>query len=485
MPETPSRRLDIALALCGLLLFVGGCGDGTSGATVAPVEVPADFSQEASVQRLVESKYAAAKAAPGDPASHLSLGLAFVANDGWELGELAFRKALELDPNDAEPRYQLAIALAARGELDAQIQELQTVVGQHASFFPAHFALGCALLDRGDLSGATQSFETVQTGQGPTRMGELGLGLVALERNEPRKALQLLGVAAKKYPRDEFIRFQIGQAYLDLGEEDRAKEILATVKDVGGRPGLRSPGTAESERYAVNRASQVKEALRLIAANRHATAIPMLEKLVDADSTDLAVANNLHVAYLGAGKFEDALRVVDAAIAEGPDQYPAHLNRAVCLLRMAEVTRKAGRTPESIAQLEDALKSSEEAARLAPRYGPSQLQSGQILFALRRNDASIQAFRKGIDLGEVQESTFVDMHQPVLRARGPQAAEELLREGLQHGGARPHIRFLICGILLQSARGPEARAEQRELARVAPGHQYAKRADQILTQSGY
>ncbi len=482
--STPTLGLPFRLTfvLCVALPLVG-CGNSSS--TVAPVTVPASFSQEAAVQRLIDTKYQAAAADPGNPARHRTLGLALVANEGWELGELSFRNALELDPDDHESRYQLASALGQRGDLDGQIRELRVTIENDPAFYPALYSLGCALLDRGELDGAASMFEKVQVGQGPTLMGELGLGLVAMERDQPKEALTLLTAAAKKYPSDEFIQFQIGQAYLALGLEDKATRILAGVQDAGGRPRLRSPGSAEADRYAMSRGNQIDRALEMIARDQHALAIPILEDLLEADSADSAAANNLYVAYMGAGKLGKALGVIDDAIRESPDQYSGHLNRGACLLRRAEQTRTQGRTTESRQELEQALASSDVAVRLAPRFGRARLLRAQILSALRRDAESITAFRKGIELGETQESTYIDMNVPVVRFEGPIASEELLREALQHPGTRPRVRFELCGVLLKSGRGAEARAEQREMSRLAPGHPYARQANEILTAQGY
>ncbi len=482
MPEMPSLLTAIIL---GSALQLCGCGKSPSSPGVAPVSVPEDFSREVSVQRLVEGKFEAAAADPGNPVRHRTLGLALAANEGWELAETSFRNALELDSDDHESRFQLAAALKNRGDLDGQVQELRAIVTKDPTFYAAHYALGCALLDGGELDEAAAMFRTVEAGEGAKGLGELGLGLIALERDEPEQALARLTAAAKSYPEDNFIRFQIGQTYLALGKEEQAKQILSGVQDVGGRPALRSPGSAELKRYAMSRSSQMARALEMIKRDQHAQAIPILEGLAESDPSDTAAANNLHVAYKGVGRLDDALRIIDDAIAKAPDQHAAYLNRASCLLRRAEVKRKAGRIPESRDELALALLSSEQAVERAPRLGKARLMQGQILSALRRDAESIQAFRKGIELGETQASTYIDMNVPVLRSGGVAASEALLREALQYPDVRPRIRFELCGVLLSTGRGAEARAEQRKLARLAPGDPFAVRADKILTKQGY
>lgn len=481
----PKARLLIIATLACLAQSLCACGGDSSGAGVSLVSVPDNFSSETAVQSLLEARSRAVAADPDDAGLHRSLGMALAANGGTELAESCYRNALALDPDDHESRFQLAKALAERGDIDGQMQELRSIISKDANFFAAHYALGCVLLDLGELDESESMFKAVKRGIGSTLMGELGLGLVALARDKPEVALPLLAAAAKKYPNDEFIRFQIGQAYLAMGEEAKAERWLQEIEDASGRSTLSSPGDAEMRRYAVSRGSQITLALAMIARNEHAKAVPLLEALVSADPDDSAASNNLHVAYVGMGRLDDALRVIDATIESSPDQYKAHINRASCLLRIAEGTRQAGLIPQSLEELEDALRSSEEGIKRAPRFGQAQRVKAQILAALRRDAEAIQAFRKAIELGENQEETFIEMGVPVRRYSGVAAFEALLREGLEFDGVRPRLRFELCGVFLSTDRGPEARREQRKLAELAPGHHYAKRADEILKERGY
>lgn len=481
----PKVRLLLIAALACSGPSLCSCGGSSSDRGVAPVALPETFSEEVPVQRLVEAKWKAVAADPSNAALHRSLGMALAANGGSELAEGSYLNALELDPDDHESRFQLAAAFAGRGDIESQVQELRAIIAKDSTFYAAHYALGCALLDLGELDEAASMFQAVKLGIGSTLMGELGLGLVALARDKPEVALPLLTAAASRYPDDTFIRFQIGQAYLDCGEEKNAKRVLSGLQDAGGRMGLNSPGASELRAYAVGRGSRMTRALELIERDQHAAAIPILEALASADPADSAAANNLHAAYMGVGRFDDALRIINDTIERSPDQYQSYINRAVCLLRLAEEARKAGRVLESRDELQDALLSSDEGVKRAPRLGQARRVRAQILAALRRDPESVQAFRKAIELGETSEDIFVELSVPLGRYSGVAALEALFHEALQHDGARPRVRFELCGVLLKTGRGAEARGAQRELARLAPGHQYATRADQILGEQGY
>src|SRR5207244_8145233 len=71
----------------------------------------------------------------------------------------AFEKALQLDTNSWETRYNLGLAFMQKGDSKRAAKELQTVVAKKPDLLNAHNALASVLQDLGELEGAGSEFK--------------------------------------------------------------------------------------------------------------------------------------------------------------------------------------------------------------------------------------------------------------------------------------------------------------------------------------
>src|SRR5215472_16538658 len=70
----------------------------------------------------------------------------------WDEAIANYHKALELEPNDAETHYNLALALKYKGNPQQAADEFETTVRLKPKWADAHYGLGAALYDLHDLT---------------------------------------------------------------------------------------------------------------------------------------------------------------------------------------------------------------------------------------------------------------------------------------------------------------------------------------------
>ena len=64
----------------------------------------------------------------------------------WDAAIADYRKALELEPNDADTHYNLALALKYKGEFKQAAEEFEEAIRLKPEWAEAHFALGATQL---------------------------------------------------------------------------------------------------------------------------------------------------------------------------------------------------------------------------------------------------------------------------------------------------------------------------------------------------
>src|SRR5579859_1676464 len=88
----------------------------------------------------------------------------------WEEAIALYRKALELEPNDAVTHYHLAWALKYKGEAREALKEFQSTLKLRPKWGDAHFGLASVWFDLQDQDEAAKELRTTET-LDPTNAG--------------------------------------------------------------------------------------------------------------------------------------------------------------------------------------------------------------------------------------------------------------------------------------------------------------------------
>lgn len=92
---------------------------------------------------------------PNDPATLAAVGQHYAAEQQWPQAIQYLNSATMASPNNATFRYELAVALAKSGDVDAAFPHFQSTVGGEAE---AHYNIAYLLYEGGNLPAAEQHF---------------------------------------------------------------------------------------------------------------------------------------------------------------------------------------------------------------------------------------------------------------------------------------------------------------------------------------
>src|SRR5215470_6709390 len=73
--------------------------------------------------------------------------IAFSRQQSWDQAIANYRKALELEPNDALTHYNLALALKYKGEARQAVEEFASTLRLKPKWADAHYGLGATWYD--------------------------------------------------------------------------------------------------------------------------------------------------------------------------------------------------------------------------------------------------------------------------------------------------------------------------------------------------
>ncbi len=293
----------------------------------------------------------------------IETGLTRAREAGYEGAVASCRRAIQLNPNDAEPLFHLAWIHAKTGNHALAIQEYRTVLRLDPKFAGVKYELAMAHMDSQDAERAMPLLrEVVATEPGHTN-ARLQLGSALVKKGDCAAAVPMLETAAES-PQKHYL---LAGCYRKMDRLPDAGSELAKVKQ------LRKGDDARMQaKYLAALAHQRAEAGELDAAISNYRAALDLVK----DST---IAIDLAVALLKKGDAEEVLRLL------GGDASP--LSR----YQMALAYAKLGRADDSRSTLERLV-------REKPGFVEAWYQLGVGLLALNKHAEAEAALRAATEL---------------------------------------------------------------------------------------
>ncbi len=293
------------------------------------------------------------------------LGRHFHAYELVEPAEACYRAAASLAPRDFRWRYHLGYLLQNAGRLEEAASEYERALGLHANVPPALVRLGQVYLALGQIEAAEDVLGRALQLDPASTSAYAVLGEVYLAQQRHSEAVAGLERALDYTPEATRLYYPLALAYRGLGEEDRARELMAQRGDVGVRPadplidGLAGLVTGERVHILRGRAA--------FGVGRFAEASEEFAAAVAANPRSIPARVNLGSALGQLGKAEEAIEHYRAAIELGPGNVSARFNLGVLLA-------DEGRYEEAVTELRGAV-----------QYGPKDAQAHyQLARALRR-----------------------------------------------------------------------------------------------------
>ena len=416
----------------------GGGGDGA--AVAAPLEQVAlpDLSQVSdSVREQVQARWRPVERIAGDGAAPVAraaetygtFGMMLMAAEFPNAAMPAFRNAQMLAPADVRWPYYLAHLHRDAGALDDAADRFEAARRLQPDDMAILVWLGDVRLAQGDAGAAEPLFAQALSLYPDSLSARFGLARVALMREEFGAAARGLEEILALEPSATAAHYPLGQAYLNLGESERAREHLRQREAADIRPA--DPLMAALERLLES--PQAYETRGIEALNREDWdgAVAAFRRGLELDPDDAELRHRLGTALYLRGEIRTARAELERAAAEAPELAQAHYSLGVLL-------QDEGRHREAAARFAAAL-------RARPSYLEARLR---LAFTLRRSgdaEGALAEYRRvsrtDPDLVEAafgEAMALVVLHRwGAARTRLEQAVEAHPREpGVAHALAR-------------------------------------------------
>jgi tetratricopeptide (TPR) repeat protein len=399
------RRIVLAVAV--VLLAAAGLGyylwAARTPAGPPPPPVP-DGLTDPPARKVVEEKRQAALAAPRSGTAWGELGMAFNAHDASAEAVACYRRAMDLDPNDARWPFLLAAQLN-RGDAGGDKEEAVRLYGRAAdcpATSPAHRAT--ALLSLADLltelgrgDEAAPTYRLVYAADPSNPWAAYRVGTALAERDETEKAAQvLLSLARNPYARK---KSAIAMAQLSR-RAGRAKDADGFDYAAGLLPPDHhwpNPFTAEVASLWRGRRALMDRYVAQESAHEDKAAVGTATALADQyPSVETQVL--LLRALVNAGDYPAAVAVADDILrdADGRRLVTAHAFLGLARLGLADRAEAEGRKADADRLLAQAAEALGESVRLKSDYAPGHFYRARALLRLGRLKEAEESGRAGV-----------------------------------------------------------------------------------------
>lgn len=330
-----------------------------------------------------------------------------------------YRRAMELSPDEFRWRYLHAYLRQRQSADDSEvIAEYQEAANLDSNYPALMFRLGFMLSRAGRLTEAKEAYLTAIELDGRFAQAHRAVGQVFLSLEDPTAALRHLKRASDLMPTDGATYTALTQAYMRLGQTDRAKQALEKSRGLGRKHAIPDPIRQEVQARAAGGNACLARARRLVQIGDHAGAIEEFTRALEAFPDDPVVHYELGTACVQAGRpknaqaqFAEALRLKDDLVKarvslglllasqnkldQAVEQFRQALTQtpddAILRVKLAMALVKSGR-------FDDAIEHCQRAAELAPSMAGIQVLWGMALMGRAQPGQAAIRFREALRL---------------------------------------------------------------------------------------
>ena len=373
----------------------------------------------------------AMQAQPRDAEPYFQLGLAYLAGGDYATAASAFQKAIELNPKHAQAQLKLAEMMAASRN-NQVVQDAQKRTEEVLNLLPqdveALNVLAITELRLGKPEDAETHLEEALKKSPDSLRSSVALAQTRLARKDEKGAEEALRQAAAQAPKAPEPSVYLGEFYLSLGKTAEAEQQFRHALQIDPKfgPALIALGGMQVRAGQTDQADQTYKqvaalpdkqyraahALFLYQSGKRDQAVAEFDKLNKADPADRDLRTDLVRAYLALNRVADAENVLTAALKKNQLDADALLQRA----RIYLGTRKFAEAQADLNRVLHFRSNSAEA-----HYLLSKVEQGRGHGAIRQQE-----------LGETlkQDPRYaparVELAQSLIAANSAQTALELL-----------------------------------------------------------
>ena len=183
-------------------------------------------------QEALKASRQAARLRPDWSETYVNIGASSFALGGYKDAAEAYKQAVRLDSNNADAHYALGLSLNRLNRIDEEILAYKRAVALKPDHANAFEQLGLAYFKQKRYNESVSAFEQLKTYK-PDAKTYNYLGESYLELDKTQESVDAFNNAVSYNPDFEKARFNLGKAYLKLGDRDSATvqyEILRSSK---------------------------------------------------------------------------------------------------------------------------------------------------------------------------------------------------------------------------------------------------------------
>ena len=367
MPQRSTKRFAHTFALlapfCGLLFFVPPQGD-----LFRKHYEAANNYHRAGNFAAAEAEF---KIILGD--AYRRLGKIYSAQGNYEASVAAFESANVAVPGSTDALVEQSIAYFHIGDYTRGIQPVQRAIAANPKKAAAHHMLGKSYFMLGEFEKAARELEETLKLTPGDYDAEYTLGLCFLKRKDAAKAKQLYEQMAKRLGNRPALRVLIGRAYRETGflaeSIEEFKKAIALdpafprVHYYLGLTYLYKDGAEKIPdavaEFKIELAANPEEyfanfylGILYIMQRNFEPAIGLLEKATQKQPNNPDPYFHLGQAYQGAGKYKEAVEVLQKSIALNPSLAHNDYQVGTAHYRLGQSLIKIGRTAEGEKELQ-------------------------------------------------------------------------------------------------------------------------------------
>jgi tetratricopeptide (TPR) repeat protein len=375
----------------------------------------------------------AMQAQPRDAEPYYQLGLAYLASNDFNTAASYFRKASELNPKHTGAQLKLAELMSTSRSKD-MVEEAQKRTQDVLVLLPddteALNVLAVTELRLGKPESAEAHLEQALRKSPSNLRSSIALAQARLARKDVAGAEEALMQAVAQSPKSPEPRVHLGGFYLALGRTAEAEQQFRSALQIDPKngPALLALGAIEVRAGQPEQAEQTYRmvsalpdkqykpihALFLFRSGKGVQAVAELEKLAKADPEDRNLRTDLVRAYLAMNRVGDAEKVLTAALKKNGLDTDARLQRSRIYLA-------SGKYTEAQADLNEVLHFRNNSAEA--HYLLSKVHQGRGETAMQQ-----QELGEALRLDPALLAVRLELAQTLIAGRGAQSALQLLDE---------------------------------------------------------
>lgn len=290
-----------------------------------------------------------------------TLGRLYHSTEYLEMAREAYVQAAELDPDQVEWPYLIALLDYDRGRLESAAQWISRARSAAADDALTQRLAGYLLLQQNDLAGAAAVLTSLDQSDPATARA---LATVYLRGDQPVKAVNLLEDCVAGGANDRATLFLLATALQRAGRHDDSARLLEASQKALVRPAA-DQRLERVRQSAPGIPTMLRQAAGYLQQGDLERAIALYREVLVLNPGDFAATLNLANALGRQGKLDEALPLMQRAVEMRPDHPQPHLG-------LAMVYGTMGRVTDARAELEETL-----------RIDPQNAQARQILSSLR------------------------------------------------------------------------------------------------------